>query len=89
MFKYTFAVNQTTDHEKLIEVIFYWIVKIFIQQEQCAICLGDFELDKDEKIYRTPCAHTFHSECLKQWGGKKLECPCCRKRLPDMVYPID
>ncbi len=89
-FKYTFAVNDDQAQEKLLSVSFY--VKfcfINITQEQCAICIEDFEMNSKEKLYKTPCGHFFHSECLKSWGGKKLDCPVCRAQIPDFIYPVD
>jgi len=48
----------------------------------CAICCGELIEDRQQKLYKTPCDHIFHQACLKDWGAKKLECPCCRKQLP-------
>jgi len=73
LFKYTFAVK---DHENLL-------------LDQCAICLSGLEINSEEKLYKTPCGHLFHSDCLKEWGGKKLVCPCCRTKIPDFVYPVE
>jgi len=36
------------------------------------------------EIYRTPCEHHFHMDCLKEWLKKKLECPNCRQMLPPL-----
>eukprot|EP00347_Sterkiella_histriomuscorum_P015334 403357417 len=49
--------------------------------EQCAICLGDY-VDTDE-IAELKCdqRHYFHSECLKEWLKRKLECPLCKKEI--------
>jgi transmembrane E3 ubiquitin-protein ligase len=33
---------------------------------------------------QTPCAHKFHSNCLKPWMRQKLECPKCRAELPPL-----
>ena len=33
----------------------------------------------------TPCKHKFHEHCLRNWMGRKKECPTCRRGLP----PID
>ncbi|MGH7974037.1 MAG: RING finger domain-containing protein [bacterium] len=27
------------------------------------------------------CSHCFHKECILEWLDKKVECPCCRKRM--------
>jgi hypothetical protein len=43
------------------------------------------ELVKNEKFFtvmQTPCKHSFHEKCLKEWMEIKLECPFCRTGLP-------
>jgi len=57
--------------------------------EECSICIQGLNVDEGEKIYKTPCGHFFHPECLKSWGGTKLICPVCRTKIPDLIYPID
>ena len=32
----------------------------------------------------TPCDHVFHRECLRQWMDIKMECPVCRRPIPDL-----
>ena len=34
-------------------------------------------------VYKTPCKHIFHEECLKNWLHMKSDCPVCRRKLPD------
>jgi len=46
-------------------------------------------LEQDEsleagEIFKTPCRHHFHRECLIEWLRKKLECPNCRQKLPPL-----
>jgi len=66
-FKYTFAGGQE-DYTRLTD--------------ECAICFEELLNKNTEKLYKTPCGHIFHEECLRAWGVKKLDCPCCRKKLP-------
>ena len=49
------------------------------EQEECAICLGDFELN--EKICYLPCFHFFHAECIKDYIKKKPICPICNHKV--------
>jgi hypothetical protein len=35
-------------------------------------------------IMVTPCNHVFHGECLSKWLDYKMECPTCRKALPEL-----
>ena len=47
----------------------------------CIICTEEFK-DNDPVIYLN-CnnKHVFHENCIKQWIGKKAECPICRYDL--------
>jgi len=80
IFKYTFIEEDPTRINQLL-------------LDQCSICLNNLKTEEGnengDKLYRTPCGHTFHSECLLEWSEKKLVCPYCRKNLPDLVYPIN
>ena len=40
----------------------------------CPICLSK----KEKNLTTTPCGHTFHQACLKQWVKIKPDCPVCR-----------
>jgi len=40
-------------------------------------------------IFKTPCRHHFHSECLIAWLKKKLECPNCRQKLPALPDDLE
>jgi len=44
---------------------------------------------EQKKLYKTPCNHVFHEDCLKDWGLKKLECPVCRMKLPRFKKPYN
>ena len=33
---------------------------------------------------RTPCNHEFHIGCLLSWMKVKMECPSCRRELPNL-----
>lgn len=42
----------------------------------CPICLDD---EKDGVAFcNLACGHTFHTECVKTWLARHLQCPCCR-----------
>ena len=38
-------------------------------EDACSICLGDLDLTTGESggIFRLPCEHTFHGQCIKGW----------------------
>ncbi|KAJ1436974.1 Zinc finger, RING-type [Sesbania bispinosa] len=49
------------------------------EQEDCAVCLEPFR--NGETLTPLPCAHRFHSRCLKPWLDNNSHCPCCRKDI--------
>ncbi|KAL5100853.1 hypothetical protein RYX36_005180 [Vicia faba] len=49
------------------------------EQEDCAVCLESFKIG--EKLIPLPCAHKFHSTCLKPWLENNTHCPCCRTTI--------
>ena len=44
--------------------------------EKCMICLFNYSIN--DKISYLPCAHFFHSCCIKNWIIIKNKCPLCR-----------
>ena len=46
----------------------------------CPICLD--EINQDD-IIETPCGHSFHKYCYKQFMQIKPECPVCRTIISD------
>lgn len=47
---------------------------------KCTICQCEYE--SGETLQSTPCAHTFHSDCLVQWLTKSsTKCALCNKAL--------
>ncbi|XP_061359395.1 probable E3 ubiquitin-protein ligase RHY1A [Gastrolobium bilobum] len=49
------------------------------EQEDCAVCLESFRVG--ETLLHLPCAHRFHSRCLKPWLENNSHCPCCRTAI--------
>ncbi|KAK2450610.1 RING/U-box superfamily protein [Trifolium repens] len=49
------------------------------EQDDCAVCLESFKIG--EKLIPLPCAHKFHSTCLKPWLENNSHCPCCRTTI--------
>ncbi|KEH38087.1 putative transcription factor C2H2 family [Medicago truncatula] len=49
------------------------------EQEDCAVCLESFKIG--DKLIPLPCAHKFHSTCLKPWLENNSHCPCCRTTI--------
>ena len=46
----------------------------------CSVCQSKFKLG--EKLSTLLCDHTFHYDCLQEWGKYKAECPLCRSGIP-------
>lgn len=47
---------------------------------QCSICVTKFAAEQD--LVTLPCEHTFHKQCIEEWGHYKAECPLCKKSIP-------
>ena len=90
---------------KLVAYIRRTMLKTFIfgssqQQDECVICLCDFEDGEKVKILgcsKGSAKHFFHEHCLKDWinksGGVNARCPICRTtidqdKIEDSVYKI-
>ncbi|KAH9543910.1 hypothetical protein CY35_13G090300 [Sphagnum magellanicum] len=44
---------------------------------QCAVCLGDYQ--KNDKLQQLPvCGHVFHKDCVDEWLANHSTCPICR-----------
>ena len=48
--------------------------------KECSICLE--KIKKDDNVSTIDCAHTFHYNCIMEWGKYKSECPLCRTNIP-------
>ena len=48
-------------------------------KKRCAICLDYFK-NGDESII-LPCAHIFHSKCIRRWVKRKKACPFCNYKI--------
>jgi hypothetical protein len=48
--------------------------------KECSICLE--KIKKDDNVTTIDCAHTFHYNCIMEWGKYKSECPLCRTNIP-------
>jgi hypothetical protein len=45
----------------------------------CPICL--MQIERNDLVRKTPCSHSFHSNCIDSWCLKNLNCPVCRQDL--------
>jgi hypothetical protein len=53
--------------------------------QDCAICMMSVGGGHDSSArVVTPCDHVFHQDCLKRWMDIKMECPVCRRAVPDI-----
>jgi len=48
-------------------------------ESPCAVCQSDIEVGN--KVSELPCKHTFHAECIQNWGKYKQTCPICRSKI--------
>ena len=51
------------------------------ENDQCSVCIESFD-DDDDQVYKMPCGHPFHKECLMPWLEMHNSCPSCRHQLP-------
>lgn len=57
-------------------------------EKLCCICYDDFT--KDSLTYTTPCKHTIHVVCLRDWiFGYNSNCPMCKADLSNCKTDID
>ena len=47
----------------------------------CIICTEEFKGNDEIVVLKCSTKHVFHENCIKQWIGKKAECPICRYDL--------
>ena len=48
-------------------------------KRNCMICLDEFK--NGQKSINLPCAHIFHSECIKKWMKREKFCPLCKNKM--------
>ena len=53
--------------------------EIKAENKQCSICMITY--DVEDMISITKCNHIFHTDCIKEWGRYKTDCPICREKL--------
>ena len=49
------------------------------EEVTCSICIEAFTSAQTHIILE--CNHKFHTDCIKQWLEKELNCPLCRQSL--------
>jgi hypothetical protein len=47
---------------------------------KCTVCQSDYK-EGEELTTLQKCKHTFHYNCLQEWGKYKQECPHCRDSI--------
>ena len=55
------------------------MMKMGNSKKTCSICIECF--GKGQIIYKLPCGHIFHTECLVPWFDKKHQCPYCKNDI--------
>jgi hypothetical protein len=66
--------------DELPVIIFNEKLRTATADNQCAVCLGDYQ--KDEVLRQLPvCSHIFHKDCVDEWLVKNSSCPLCRTLL--------
>lgn len=47
---------------------------------ECSICYEKYY--ENSNISTLSCDHCFHTDCIKNWGKRKNNCPICRETIP-------
>lgn len=47
--------------------------------DKCSICIEKYTLDDIVSVL--DCKHIYHTNCIKEWGKYKPECPLCKKKI--------
>lgn len=48
--------------------------------QPCGICQDNFSIEEELSTLEE-CSHTFHYNCIDEWGKYKPECPLCRTQI--------
>jgi len=60
--------------------------EIIKDNDECIICMNNFNKD-DDKIKVFSCKkHIYHEECLKLWIEKDFKCPLCKYNLKKEIF---
>eukprot|EP01040_Poterioochromonas_malhamensis_P000555 gene555-594_t len=54
-------------------------IKVGGEVKECPICVENFECGED--IYKLPCRHIYHQNCLSRWVQSHPNCPLCRQPI--------
>jgi Ring finger domain len=57
--------------------------KVEYEQENCSICLCNFE--NNQQMKTLPCKHVFHPKCVDAWLIEHLSCPLCVRKITAAV----
>lgn len=55
-------------------------LKIGHSVNECSICQES--IDVGHTVYKLPCRHVYHVDCVTQWLQQNHTCPLCRLELP-------
>lgn len=47
---------------------------------ECSVCQSNFQ-QGDKVSTLDDCQHTFHYDCISEWGKYKADCPVCRQPI--------
>ncbi|KAL8095930.1 E3 ubiquitin ligase BIG BROTHER-related-like isoform X1 [Apium graveolens] len=51
------------------------------KKEECVICCMAYT--SGERLINLPCAHQYHSACIKRWLSVNKQCPVCQTEVQD------
>ena len=51
------------------------------QENECVCSVCQDTLQINSEMVKLECNHSFHPNCIKEWGKYKQECPNCRHQI--------
>ena len=60
-----------------------------VDHPRCAVCMCDFDSDSPGTVYKLPCKHHYHMDCIREWFKIKPFCPCCKQDMRTIAIDTD
>ena len=74
--------EETVDNNRPLEAKYIRMIekmKMGKSSKECAVCIKKFKTGC--VIFKLPCKHVYHKDCMKPWFDKQSSCPLCRMNL--------
>ncbi|CAJ1935721.1 unnamed protein product [Cylindrotheca closterium] len=75
------AGKEVDRHVQIADSLMEKVVSDLHGQQECPICLNEFQCNEVVVTPKRECGHAFHNKCLHRWLMAQSSCPCCREKL--------